>query len=169
MAPESFLVGLAGFGAYIVLYLLLLRVGLPIGWLGLEVLTGALVFSLSVCFGYWMVDGFSFLYAASVFAFCWFCFFFVTGIFYVSVSIGIIYYLCRQPGKSATKEELYQECIRRPFINRIHAMEKLELVERSGQGYSVTSKGRFSVRRIKNLQSLLGLKSGGVYLSDLDK
>ena len=167
MAPESFLVGLAGFGAYIVIYLLLLRLKSPIGWLGIEVLTGIVVFGLSVCVGYWTVDGFSFLYAGSLFVFCWFCFFFVTGIFYVSVSVGIIHYLNIQPGKSATKEELYQECVRKPFINRIHSMTKLGLIEHSEQGYSVTSKGRFSVERIKNLQKILGLKSEGFYSANL--
>jgi len=169
MAPESFLVGLAGFGAYIVIYLLLLRLKLPIGWLGIEVLTGVVVFSLSACFGYWIVDGFSFLYAVSLFGFCWFCFFFISGIFYVSVSVGIIHYLNMQPGKSSTREELYQECVRKPFINRIQSMTNLGLIEHSEQGYSVTNKGRFSVRRIKNLQNLLGLKSEGFYSSNLDK
>ncbi len=169
MAPESFWVGFVGFGVYTVIYLLLLRSKLSSGWFVLQVLTGLLVFITSAGLGFWLVDRFSFFYALSIFGFFWFCFFFVTGIFYVSVSVGIIHYLNAQPGKSSTTEELYQECIRKPFIHRVHFMEKLGAIAHSEQGYLITDKGKLTVRRINGLQNLLGLKSRGYYSINPDQ
>jgi hypothetical protein len=167
MAPESFLVGFAGFGVYTFIYLLLLRTKLSAGWFVLQVLTGILVFVASAGFGFRFVDGFSFFYALSIFGFFWFCFFFVTSIFYVSVSVGIIHYLTTQPGNSSTIEELYQECIRKPFTHRVQFMEKLGAITHSEQGYLITDRGERTVRRIKNLQNALGLKSRGYYSNNL--
>jgi hypothetical protein len=169
MAPESFLVGFVGFGAYTAIYLLLLRSKSSTGWFALQVLTGILVFITSAGLGFWLVDGFSLFYALSIFGFFWFCFFFVTSIFYVSVSIGIIHYLNAQPEKSSTVEELYQECIRKPFIHRVHFMERLGAITHSEQGYSITDKGKRTVRRIKILQNVLGLKSRGYYSMNPDQ
>jgi hypothetical protein len=169
MAPESFLVGLAGFSAYIVIYLLMLRWKVSTGWFSLQVLTGALVVILSAGLGFWRVHQFSIFYALALFGFLWFCFFFVSGIFYVSVSLGIIYYLNAQPGKSASVEELYWECIRKPFINRVDLIEKLGAVSHSEQGYFITEMGKQIVRRIKAIQNLLGLRIGGFYSVDPDR
>jgi hypothetical protein len=169
MAPVSYLIGLASFTLYIVLFLLVGRLKFPVGWLVLEVVLGGVSFILGATSGFLLIHNFSIWYALSLFGFCWYCFFFVSGIFYVSVSVGLIHYLNRQPSKSALVEELYKECVEKPFFNRVEFMVQTGMVNQSPQGYLISKNGISTVKRILSLQKLLKLESRGYYSSDLTK
>ncbi|MDD5367996.1 MAG: hypothetical protein PHQ40_02830 [Anaerolineaceae bacterium] len=165
MAPESFLFGLGSFAFHILVFLGLLRVKLPFGWLPLQVTTGLLSFCAGSAIGYAAFPDFSVWYALSIFGFGWFCFFFVTGIFYVSVSVGIIHYLYYQPGSSSSLDDLYKECIVDPFARRASILAQTGLVKQTDSGYEITKRGLALVARIRNIRKILHLDER-VFYSD---
>jgi hypothetical protein len=165
MAPESFLVGLISFVVYILIYLTLSRLFPTRGWLGLELFFGSICFIVGAIAGFWLIDDFSIWYALSLFAFLWFCFFFVSGIFYVSVSVGIIHFLNHHPLRSASIDQVYQECIVEQFSNRIDFMVSSGLVDQSQSGYFISKTGKFTVNRIQLIKKILKLETTGYYSS----
>jgi hypothetical protein len=165
MAPESFLIGFISFIVYIVVFLTFGRVITTVGWLGLELFFGSICFVAGAITGFWLIDNFSIWYALSIFAFCWFCFFFVSGIFYVSVSVGIIYYLNHHPQQSASIDDVYQECIVKQFSNRIDFMVSSGLVDHSESGYFISKAGIATVSRIQLIKRILKLETTGYYSS----
>jgi hypothetical protein len=166
MAPESFLVGLISFVVYILIFLTVGRLIPSIGWLGLELFFGSICYIVGAIAGLWLIDNFSIWYALSLFSFCWFCFFFVSGIFYVSVSVGIIYFLNRRPEQSASIDEVYQECILKQFSNRIDFMVRSGLVDHSQSGYLISKAGKSNVKRIQMVKKILKLETTGYYSSN---
>ena len=165
MAPESFLVSLISFMVYIFIFLTAGRLLPSIGWLGLEIFFASVCYIIGAIAGLWLINNFSIWYSLSLFAFCWFCFFFVSGIFYVSVSVGIIYFLNQCPERSASIEEVYQECIAKQFSNRIDFMVRSGLVEHSESGYLISKAGKSTVRRIQLIKKILKLETKGYYSS----
>jgi len=163
MAPESFIIGLLSFGLHLIFFLLLLRIKITLGWLVLEVLSGIIVLGISIYMGFNLVQNFSIWYAISFFMFLWFCFFFVSGIFYVSVSVGIILFLNKQPEKSSTIDVLYQECVRSSFLQRVDFLIRSGLVEEKKRGYVISGRGISSIKRIQRIRKILGLKIAGFY------
>jgi len=166
LAPESFLVSLISFMVYIFIFLTAGRLLPSIGWLGLELFFGSICYIVGAIAGFWLINNFSIWYALSIFAFFWFCFFFVSGIFYVSVSVGIIYFLSQRPERSASIEEVYQECIEKQFYNRIDFMVSSGLVDRSESGYFISKAGKSNVKRIQSIKKILKLETTGYYSSN---
>jgi hypothetical protein len=163
MAAASFLMGVTGFLLFVILFIFLLRIHLPIGWFTLELAIGFWVHILSVVAGFFWVRGFSYWYAASIYALLWFCFFFGSSIYSVSVSLGIISFLFKQPGKNASINEIYAHCIRIPFQERADFLVGTRQAQLMDGFYSATPGGKLTVKRLRQVQNWLGMKSGGFY------
>jgi hypothetical protein len=163
MATESFLVGMAGFVLFALLFVALLRLRLPIGWFALIIITGLGVHLLSIAAGTIWVKSFSYWYSTSVFAFLWFCFFFVCSIYSVSVSLGIINYLYEQAEKTAPLSKIYEQCIVASFRERADFLITTGQAQKVERGYIATPAGLQTVQRIRLIQKVLGLKSYGFY------
>jgi hypothetical protein len=170
MAIESYGMGLAGFIVYVLLFLAALRIkGLRLGWLTLEILAGLGVHAIASLLGFQVIQNFNYWYSAALFAFLWFCFFFVTGIFFVSISVGMIYYLYQKPDRSATTRELYQVCITRPFVERSQFLVDSGQAAAVGSGFEITPAGKRSAQRIQRLRKSLGLDVSGFYSTSESK
>jgi hypothetical protein len=118
MTPLSFLIGAAGFVVYALLFMVLLRTRLREGWFLLELGLGAMIHVLTSIMGAVWITGFSYWYNLSSYTFLWFCFFFVSSIYNVSVTLGIIRYLYHKSDHSASMGDIYQYCILEPFRER---------------------------------------------------
>lgn len=169
MAPESFLVALISFVVYILIYLSIGRIISKVGWLGLELIFGSICYLIGAFIGIKVINNFSIWYDLSLFAFCWFCFFFVSGIFYVSVTVGIIHFLDHRPNKSASIDEVYQECIVKQFANRIDFMVRSGMIDHSPEGYLLSETGKATVRRIQLIKKILRLETSGYYSKEYRK
>jgi hypothetical protein len=160
---ESFLVGFVAFILFVALIILLLRLRLSLGWLYTEILAGITVHIISSIAGFILVQEFSYWYYASLFAFLWFCFFFVTSIYSVSVSVGVIKYLYKEPNYLSSQEDVYQKCIVSSFSERAEFLVKNKLVQKRGMGYLITASGRKTVHYLQLAQKILGMESYGFY------
>jgi hypothetical protein len=163
MAAESYWFGLAGFCAYVVLFLILRRLRPQTGWFLLELTLGILVGLLAAVAGFLWLDEFSIWYHTALFAFLWLCFFFVSSIYSVSVSVGIIRYLQAKPGHAAEADEIYRQCVVEPFVERVEFLAASEQVQNTEGGYRLTSQGQVTVRRLRAIQSLFGMTNRGFY------
>ncbi len=163
MAAESYLVGMAGFILFVLLFVALQRSHLSIGWFVLMILTGLLVHLVSTLAGYLWVQEFSYWYSTSVYAFLWFCFFFACSIYSVSVSLGIINYLYEQPGKTAPLTKIYEQVILASFRERAEFLITTGQAQKDERGYIATPVGKQTVKRLRLVQKVLGLKSYGFY------
>jgi hypothetical protein len=163
MAAESFLVGMVGFVIFALLFIALHHLRLETGWFTLMILTGLGVHLITTTVGYLWIQSFSYWYSASVFAFLWFCFFFGCSIYSVSVSLGIISYLYQQPGKTAPLSKLYEQCILASFRERAEFLIATGQAQKVERSYIATPAGRQTVRRVRWVQKVLGLKSYGFY------
>ncbi len=163
MPAESFLVGMAGFLFFALLFIALQQLRLPIGWFALIIITGLGVHLLSTVAGTIWLKSFSYWYSASVYAFLWFCFFFICSIYSVSVSLGIIHYLYGQPGKTAPLSKIYKQCILASFRERAEFLIATGQAQKVERGYIATPAGIQTVRRVRWVQKVLGLKSYGFY------
>jgi hypothetical protein len=168
MAAQSYLVGAAGFLLFAACFIVLLRIRLPIGWFLLEILLGILIHLLASAAGFLLMDGFSYWYNASLFAFLWFCFFFVTSIYSVSVSVGIISYLYKRPGRTAPLGDTFELCVLQPFRERAGFLVATGQASRVGERYAATEAGRRTVRRLRLLHRILGMTSHGFYSTRSD-
>jgi hypothetical protein len=166
MAIESYLIGLSGFIVFVLSFMILLRFSLRMGWFLLEILTGLVIHIISSVAGFILLDTFSYWYQASLYAFLWFCFFFVTSIYSASVSVGILSYLYEQPNYTASLSEIYQQCIVRVFEKRAEFLVAAKQVQKTDQGYIATSAGIRTARRLQFIQKILGMESQGFYSSD---
>jgi hypothetical protein len=170
MALESYGIGLASFIVYVFLFLAALRFkGLRLGWLTLEIVTGLGVHAVATLLGFQVVQNFNYWYSAALFGFLWFCFFFVTGIFFVSISVGMIYHLYQKPDHSATTAELYQVCITRPFVERAQFLVDSGQAETVGSGFQITPAGKRNSVRIQRVRKILGLDVSGFYSTSESK
>lgn len=163
MAIESYLLGLTGFLVFVVLFIALRRLNLPIGWFVLEILLGIFIHFLSTMAGLLWVHGFSYWYHTSLYAFLWFCFFFVSSIYSVSVSVGIISYLYEKPDHVASLSEIYQQCVVAPFEERAKFLVDTKQAQKIEQCYAVTHSGKQTARRLHLVQKVLGMESHGFY------
>jgi hypothetical protein len=166
MAIQSYFIGLLGFVAFVISFMILLRFPLRIGWFALEILTGLIIHLISSLTGFLLVDAFSYWYQASLYAFLWFCFFFVTSIYSASVSVGILSYLYKQPNYTAPLDNIYQHCIVRVFEKRAEFLVATKQAQKTDQGYIATTSGKRTVRRLQLIQKILGMESQGFYSSD---
>ena len=166
MPALSYFIGFIGFISFVVLFVVLLRFPIKIGWFVLEILTGLVVHIITSFVGSLLFDGFSYWYQASLYAFLWFCFFFITGIYSASVSIRILSYLYEQPNYTAPLTDIYKHCIIKVFENRAEFLVVTKQAQKSEQGYLATAMGKRTVDRLQIIQRTLGMESQGFYSSD---
>ena len=166
MAAYSYLIGFLGFTAFVLSFMILLRLPLHIGWFALEILTGLVIHIIFSVAGFILFDGFSYWYQASLYAFLWFCFFFVSSIYSVSVSLGIITYLYNQANYTAPLDEVYQHCITKAFEKRAEFLVATKQAQKTDQGYVSTAVGKRTAHRLQLIQKSLGMESQGFYSSD---
>ncbi|HEX2996547.1 MAG TPA: hypothetical protein VHP14_17105 [Anaerolineales bacterium] len=166
MNGESYLIGFLGFVIFLIAFLVILRQPVKTGWFLLEVWTGFIVHIVCSIFGFLLVEGFSYWYQTSLYAFLWFCFFFVSSIYSASVSVGIISYLYKQPNRTASLLDVYQNCIVRVFEERAEFLIATHQVQKADQGYMITPAGRKTVDQLRKINKLLGMESRGFYSSD---
>jgi hypothetical protein len=164
----SFLVGLVAFLIYVSIFIVLLRLKWRLGWLYSEIFTGIAVHLLSSVTGFIWIQDFSYWYNASLYAFLWFCFFFVTSIYSVSVTVGVIRYLFQQPGYVASNEDIYQHCIVSTFMERSEFLAKNKQVQKKDGGYIISFSGRRTVNNLVLVQKILGMESQGFYSQQLE-
>lgn len=166
MAIQSYFIGLSGFVVFVLSFMILLRFPLRMGWFALEILTGLVIHLISSVAGFIVIDGFSYWYQASLYAFLWFCFFFVSSIYSASVSVGMISYLYEQRNYAAPLDDVYQHCIIRAFEKRAEFLIATKQVQKTDQGYIITVPGKRTVRNLQLIQKMLGMESQGFYSSD---
>jgi hypothetical protein len=166
MALASYLVGLIGFLAFVAIFLLLLHVPTGSGWFTLEILTGLVVHVLTSIAGSMLLESYSYWYQASLYAFLWFCFFFVTSIYSASVSVGIISYLYKQPDQRAPIEQVYQDCVVRVFKERIEFLILTKQIQETQLGYISTTTGKRTAQQLHRINQILGMQSQGFYSSN---
>ena len=160
---QSFWIGLAGFIAYLALILIFIRFPLQTGWFALELVCGFIVHGLSSAIGFYLIPEFNYWHNISIYAFLWFCFFFVTGIYFSSISVAILSYLFRSPNHAADKSMVFKDCIEKPFAERAGFFLQEGQVEKAGDRYVITERGKNNVRRIWLIRKLLGLAGSGFY------
>ena len=163
MGGGSYLCGVAGFLVYFLLFIFVQRLPLKIGWFLLEILLGIIVFIFSAMAGYRWISSFSIWYQASIYAFLWLCFFFTSSIYSVSVSLGIIRYLYEQPDKVATLSDINEKCIIQPFEERAAFLVATKQAQMQAGCYLPTAAGRSTVKNLRLIQKILGMKSHGFY------
>lgn len=163
MAALSYLIGAMGFVVYALLFMFLLRSRLRLGWFLLELVLGVLVHTLTSALGVFWITGFSYWYNLSLYAFFWFCFFFVSSIYSVSVTLGIIRYLYDKPNHSASLEEIYKYCIEAPFKERAEFLVNTGQAQKMGPCYVSTTAGKQTVQRMRWINKMLGMESSGFY------
>jgi hypothetical protein len=163
MAVLSYLIGALGFVVYALLFMFLLRLRLWLGWFLLELVLGVLVHALTSALGLFWITGFSYWYNLSLYAFLWFCFFFVSSIYSVSVTLGIIRYLYDKPNHSASLEEIYKYCIEAPFKERAEFLVNTGQAQKMDQCYVSTSAGKQTVQRMRWINKILGMEISGFY------
>lgn len=166
MGGESYLVGFIGFLAFVILFLVLLQLPTKIGWFVQQILTGLIVHILTTIFGFMIVNDFSYWYQASLYAFLWFCFFFVSSIYSASVSVGIISYLYDQPQYTAPLDDVYQKCVVQVFEERVEFLIAMNQVQETDQGFISTVSGRNTANRLRLISKILGMESQGFYSSN---
>lgn len=161
----SYFAGILSFIVFVTVFLIFLRLPLKTGWLILEILTGIIVHVISSIASFILLDDFSYWYQASLYAFLWFLFFFVTSIYSASVSIGILHYLYRQPRYMAPLQDVYQNCVENVFKQRVEFLVAQGMAEKTEQGYISTRKGRNTVQKIQLTNKILNMESQGFYSS----
>jgi hypothetical protein len=165
MGGESYFAGFVSFVIFMATFLVLLRAPLKIGWFLLEILTGVVIHILSTIVGFILIENFSYWYQASLYAFLWFCFFFVTSIYSASVSIGIISYLYNQPQQTVSLRDVYENCVENVFGQRVEFLVAQGLAQKTEQGYISTPKGKSTVHQLQLINKILGMESQGFYSS----
>jgi hypothetical protein len=163
MAAESFLFGIASFVLFMLVFIALQRANLKIGWFSLIILTGILIHILASIAGLIFFPGFSYWYSTSIYAFLWFCFFFVCSIYSVSVSLGIINYLYRKPDKTAPLQQIYNDCIKSPFQERADFLVSSGQAIRIDEKYISSPAGNRTARWLKLINKTLGMEIHGYY------
>jgi len=163
MAVLSYLIGALGFVVYALLFMFLLRLRLRLGWFLLELVLGVLVHALTSALGLFWITGFSYWYNLSLYAFLWFCFFFVSSIYSVSVTLGIIRYLYDKPNHSASLEEIYEYCIEAPFKERAEFLVNTGQAQKMDRCYVSTIAGKQTVQRMRRINKMLGMEISGFY------
>ena len=139
-------------------------------WFTLEVLFGGLVGLAGLGLGLCFVAGFRFEHYAATYGMLWFCFFFVSGIFYVSGSAAIVRYLAKRPHFAASIAEVYQDCIQAPFLERARFLARVGQADLSNQGedghevrYNISPAGSKNAARIRRIQRIFGFDATGYY------
>lgn len=167
MAVASYLLGLLGFFAFVTIFLLLLHLSLKTGWFALQILTGLIVHILTSITGSMLLESYSYWYQASLYAFLWFSFFFVTSIYSASLSVGIISYLYKQPDQRASLDQVYQDCVVRVFKERIEFLILTKQIQSTQLGYISTDTGKRTAQRLRLINKILGMESRGFYSADI--
>jgi len=166
MGGGSYFVGFLGFIVFLVIFLVVLRRPVKTGWFLLEIWIGLIVHILCSISGFLLVEEFSYWYQTSLYAFLWFCFFFVSSIYSASVSVGIISYLYKRPNHTASLPEVYQNCIVRVFEERAEFLVATKQVQKTNEGYLSTPTGKRTANQLQLINKVLGMESRGFYSSD---
>jgi hypothetical protein len=160
---DSFAIGLVAFIFYIVVFLVLMRLRLRIGWVALQAAAAVLIHILSSILAFNMVNGFLYWHALGVFSVCWFCFFTLSTAVYVSISARILRTINRQPDLSISVDEIFRVCIRRPFQERAEFLAASGQAQKGDFGYKITEAGDRNARRLKAMRDFLGMEGSGLY------
>ncbi len=88
---------------------------------------------------------------------------FVYGAVLKSLSLRMCAFIARAPQARAGIDALADGVVRAAFVERIDMLQALGAVEKSGQGFRVTAKGRALAQRIVRLRSALRLENSGLY------
>jgi len=165
MGGESYFIGFVGFVTFIIIFWILLQVPIKTGWFIKELSSGFVVHVLTSIAGFALVENFSYWYQAALYAFLWFCFFFVSSIYSASVSIGIISYLYKQPEYKATLDDVYKNCVVHVFEERVEFLVATKQVQETDKGYISTAIGRNTANQLRLINKILGMESQGFYSS----
>jgi hypothetical protein len=175
MILPSYLAALQAAALYFVGFVVIHRYT-SVRWLTLEVLLGGMVGSAGLGLGLWRVAGFRIEHYAALYGVLWFCFFFVSGIFYVSVSLGVVRYLAKRPHFAASIAEIYQDCIEAPFLARARFLTSVGQVDMSNQGedglevrYRISPAGSKNAAKIRRIQRVFGFRATGCYSVPSDR
>lgn len=166
MGGESYFIGFLGFVIFLVILLVFLHRSRKTGWFLLEIWIGLIVHILCSIAGFLLVDEFSYWYQASLYAFLWFCFFFVSSTYSTSVSAGIISYLYKQPNHTASVSDVYQNCVIQVFKERVEFLIATKQVQKTNQGYMITPTGKRVADRLQSIKKIFGMESQGFYSAD---
>lgn len=166
MNTASYLVGLIGFIVFITVFLVLQQFPIRANWFLLEIASGLIIHIPSSIAGFLFIEEFSYWYQASLYAFLWFCFFFITSIYSASVSVGIINYLYKQQQHTASLSDVYQNCVVNDFKERVEFLVATNQVQKTDRGYVITPTGRKTARQLQLINTVLGMQSQGFYSCD---
>lgn len=160
----SFGSGLLAFIFYVIAFLILMRFRGGLSWLHLEFLVGLGTHVLSSIVFFYMIPGFLYWYALGVFSVAWVAFFVFSTAIYVSISALILRTIDEQPNRSKSIDDIYNECIKKPFQFRASFFIQTGLIELCDDKYQVTDKGRKAAEKILSLREFLGMQEGcGLY------
>ena len=161
----SFAAGFAAFVLYVVLFLILMRFRLGMGWFGLQIVSGILVHILASILFFSMLDGFLYWYALGVFSVCWFFFFMLSTAIYVSVSARVLRTIDQQPAQALMLDEIYDICIRQQFEERIEFLVASGLAQKKESGFRITAQGYKNAQRLLSMRQFWGMEGSGLYSS----
>jgi len=160
----SFVLGFASFLFYVLLFLVCMRLRGKFSWLHLQVAFAFPTHLFSTALFFYAVPGFLYWYSLSIFAIAWFAFFLFSTAIYVSISALILRTIDEQPDQSMKIDDIYNECIKKPFQFRTSFFIQTGLIELCDDKYQVTDKGKKAAEKILSLREFLGMQDGcGLY------
>jgi hypothetical protein len=161
----SFAVGALAFIFYTIVFLILMRLRLRIGWVTLQASSGIIIYILFSILSLYFINGFLFWYALGVFLVGWFCFFTLSTAIYVSISARILRTINKQPDLSFSLDGIFRLCIRKPFQKRADFLVFSGLAQKGEFGFRITDTGYKNARRLQAMRRLFGMEGSGLYSS----
>jgi hypothetical protein len=110
-----------------------------------------------------MGAGIYYWHSASIFAFGVMAFVFIFSAAYKSISLRTIILLADSENASISISEITERLVKISFLDRVSMLVRTGLVTQNPTGYSLTTRGRNTTRRIKLLQKFFGARSSGLY------
>jgi hypothetical protein len=98
-----------------------------------------------------------------VFSVCWFCFFTLSTAIYVSISARILRTIYKQPDQSIHVDDIFRDCIRKPFQERAEFLVASGLAQKGKVGFRITNTGDKSARRLLAMRHFFGMEGSGLY------
>jgi hypothetical protein len=161
----SFVVGAVAFIFYIVVFLILMRLRLRIGWVTLQATSGIIIYILSTILALYLINGFLCWYALGIFSVGWFCFFTLSTAVYVSISARILRTINKQPDQSMPLDDIFRVCIRKPFQERAEFLFVSGFSQKGKFGFRITDTGYKNAKRLQAMRRLFGMEGSGLYSS----
>jgi len=162
----SFATGLVAFIFYTVVFLILMRLRLKVGWVTLQVFVGGIIHILSSMLSFYFVNDFLYWYALGVFSVCWFCFFTLSTAVYVSISARILRTINNNHDQSSSLDDIFRVCIRQPFQERAEFLVASGLAQKGKFGFRITDTGGKNARSLQALRRFFGMEGSGLYSLD---